>query len=117
MYTVSPTYVTIRPKGEIQIKITYFFRDSNEDLTKHKFRFEGLAIKKDETQTDIKEIFRLHDLNKDLKDKIYSLSRTVKLIVGKNKLNDANNNNLSQLQNFNSQNNFNLFNVRKIFFN
>ncbi len=95
-------------------------RDPNEDLSKHKFRFEALAIKKDETQTDVKEIFKSHDANKDSKDKVYSMSRTVKLLIGKNKNNNYNNannalsglNNLSNQQNFNSQNNFNLLYVR-----
>jgi hypothetical protein len=117
---VLPTYLKIRPKSDVQIKITYFLRDPNEDLSKHKFRFEALAIKKDETQTDVKEIFKSHDANKDSKDKVYSMSRTVKLLIGKNKNNNYNNannalsglNNLSNQQNFNSQNNFNLLYVR-----
>lgn len=113
-----PTYLKIRAKSDAQIKITYFLRDPNEDLSKHKFRFEALAIKKDETQTDVKEIFKSHDANKDSKDKVYSMSKTVKLLIGRNKNNNNVNNplnnlnNLSNLQNFNSQNNFNLLFVR-----
>jgi hypothetical protein len=113
LYTVLPTYSKIKPKGDVQIKITYFLRDPNEDLSKHKFKFEALVIKREEIQNDIKEIFSMHDANKESKDKKYSLSRTVKLIIGKSKINDniKTLNNLS-LQNFNSQNNFNFLCVR-----
>ncbi len=113
----------IKPKGEISIKITHFLRDPNEDLSKHKFKFEALALKKDEIQIDIKEMFRLHEANRDSRDKVYSLSRTVKLISGKNKLNNINNiinnnlfNNLNNQPNFNPRNNLNMLYVRIFYY-
>lgn len=65
-------------------------------------------------QIDIKELFKIQDVNKQAKEKTFSLSRAVKLTLDKKKGNNNNNmilNNLG-LQNFNSNNNFNLLCVR-----
>lgn len=114
MYTVYPTYVKLNPKGQISIKINFFLRDPNEDLSKHKFKFEALIIDQENSQKEMKEIFYIYDMNKDLKGKIFSLSRSVKLIIGKNKNSNSLTNPIEQ-NNFHanniSQNNINLLNV------
>jgi hypothetical protein len=116
MYTVYPSYVKINPGEQTIIKITYFLRDLYEDLSKHKFKFEAIELKEN-SEKDLKEIFKHVDYDNKLKDKVFSISRTVKLIFGKNKNafnNSTNfNNQNNNLFNTFSQNNFNLLYVNK----
>jgi len=111
---VYPTYFKLNPKGHISIKINFFLRDPNEDLSKHKFKFEALIIDQENSQKEIKEIYYNYDTNKDIKGKVFSLSRSVKLIIGKNKNNNSVSNPIKPNNfqaNNNSQNNNNLLNV------
>lgn len=106
MYTVNPSYTKIPSKENLTVKINYFLKSLNEDLTKHKFKFECFVLEEGQNQNiELKELFKKIEDRPERHLLIYSISRNVILEKAEKQENE-----LLKLQSNNFQNDLNRMN-------
>lgn len=63
IYAVNPTYSLISPMNSLEVRVAYFIKEKDPDISKHKFKIEG--IKLPDFVDDVKSIFDTYTKSKD----------------------------------------------------